>query len=89
MSNYTAQDVKLYKQWGEENEVISKLMKKDMVQPSIFNTGYYSAPSWNWAYQFGIVKLGSKTYEVMTRFGSIEGGREIYIPKYTKTGKRV
>lgn len=88
MSNYTRKDVELFKCWGAENPVISKLMKKDMVQPSIFATGYYSAPSWNWAYNFGIVKLGGKTYEVMTQFGSIAGGREIYIPNYTSTGKR-
>jgi hypothetical protein len=24
-------------------------------QPSVYYTGYYSAPSWNWAYQLGIV----------------------------------
>ena len=90
MSNYTytRQDVKQFEQWGEAYEVISKLMKQGMVQPSIFATGYYSAPSWNWSYNFGIVKLGGKFYEVMTQFGSIKGGREIYIPQYTKTGKR-
>lgn len=82
-------DVKLYREWGEQNPVISKLMKDDNFQPNIFQTGFYSAPSWNWGYVFGIVTIGGTVYEVMTRFGSLEGGREIYMPKYTKTGKRL
>lgn len=88
MSNFKMSDVKQYKEWGKNDAVISKLMKQDMFQPSLFATGYYSAPSWNWAYQFGIVKIGGKLYEVMTRFGSIEGGREMYVVSYTVTGKR-
>lgn len=86
---YNREDVELFKRWGHENPVISKLMKNDMFQPSISRTGVYSAPSWNWGYEFGLCKIGGKTYEVMLRFGSIVGGREIWLQSYTKTGKRV
>ena len=89
MSKYTREDVKKFIEWGKNDPVISKLMKQEMVQPQIFTTGYYSSPSANWSYLFGIVKLGGVVYEVMTQFGSIKGGREIYLPTYTKTGKRV
>ncbi len=89
--NYTRKDVDLFKTWGNENRVVTKLMtvkKRSEFQPHMFMTGYYSAPSWNWAYQFGIVKIGSKYYELMTQFGGVVGGREIYIDKYTANLKR-
>ena len=80
----TKEDVKLYKEWGEENKVIAKMMSnKSTFQPQMFLTGYYSAPSWNWSYQFGIVKIGTRYYELMTQFGGVAGGREIYLDKYT------
>lgn len=82
----TRQDVKQFQEWGKDNKVINKLMtstKRSEFQPSMFVTGYYSAPSWNWAYQFGIVKIGKNYYELMTQFGGVVGGREIYIDKYT------
>lgn len=80
----TREDVKLFKQWGEENKVVNKLMKQqDKFQPRMFTTGYYSAPSWNWSYIFGIVKIGNRYYELMTQFGGVCGGHEIYMDKYT------
>lgn len=88
--NYTRKDVELFKRWGADNKVVSKLMSnKSNFQPHMFTTGYYSAPSWNWAYQFGIVKIGSKYYELMTQFGGVCGGREIYIDKYSASLRRV
>lgn len=87
--NYTREDVKMFKEWGADNKVISKLMDKQIsFQPQMFATGYYSAPSWNWAYHFGIVKIGNRYYELMTQFGGVCGGREIYIDKYTANLKR-
>lgn len=86
----TREDVKLMKEWGAENKVVAKMMKdKSNFQPQMFTTGYYSAPSWNWSYVFGIVKIGSKYYELMTQFGGVCGGREIYIDKYSASLKRV
>ena len=82
---YNRQDVKLFQDWGKNDKVISKMMNQKGVgfQPHIFQTGFYKAPSWNWAYQFGILKVGSKVYEVMTRFGAVEGGREVNLVEYT------
>lgn len=61
-------------------------------QPMIFQTGFYSAPSWNWGYVIGIASIEilasngdreldeTKTFEVVTRFGQVESAREIVIP---------
>lgn len=90
MSDYKRQDVENYKRWGAENKVIAKLMSnKSSFQPQMFTTGYYSTPSWNWSYVFGIVKIGTRYYELMTQFGGVVGGREIYIDKYSASLKRV
>lgn len=86
----TRDDVKMFKVWGAENKVISELMSnKSNFQPRMYTTGYYSAPSWNWAYQFGICKIGNRYYELMTQFGSVCGGREIYMDKYSAKLKRI
>ena len=58
-------------------------------QPSIHRTGFYSAPSWNWAYLIGIVTVQTtmdgepieKTFEVVTQFGQVKAARLIHIPK--------
>lgn len=57
-------------------------------QPSVYQTGFYSAPSWNWGYIIGITSVQRilsntqivKYYEVVTQFGEVKGAREIYIP---------
>lgn len=82
MYKATRQDVKQLQKWGKDNEVIQKLMAKEMVQPSIYRTAYYSAPSWNWAYEIGLATIDGVVYELLTQFGSIKGGREIYMPTY-------
>lgn len=47
-------------------------------QPSLLiETGYYTPSQANWSYIVGIVALDGKLYEVVTRFGSVEGGREL------------
>ncbi len=82
-----ASDIKDLQRWGEENAVVSRLMKKG-AQPDIFVTNSYWPGGANWAWQIGIAKVGANYYELLTRFGSVEGGRQIYMPRYTVTGKR-
>ena len=49
-------------------------------QPSIYQTGFYSSPSWNWGYQIGLVReADNKIYEVVTRFGCVEAARKIWL----------
>ena len=80
-----AKDVKLMQKWGKENEVIAKLMGNDCHhQPRIYTTGYYTPSNANWSWEFGLVKIDGITYELLTRFGQVGGGREIYIPEYMK-----
>lgn len=83
----TAKDVKMLQQWGNENTTIKKMMNKG-TQPSIFQTGVYWPSNANWGWVIGIVVIGQKTYEVLTRFGAVEGGREIYVPEYNQNLNR-
>lgn len=59
-------------------------------QPSILETGFYSAPSWNWGYHIGIVGVileggGTPQYfEVCTQFGTVVGARYTSIPVIIK-----
>ena len=82
-----AKDIKNLQRWGNQDAVVLRLMKSD-VQPDIFPTNIYWPSGANWAWQIGIAKVGKNYYELLTRFGSVEGGRQIYIPRYTVTGKR-
>ncbi len=54
-------------------------------QPSINETGFYSAPSWNWGYRIGLVAVNGTTYEVVTAFGCVEGAIRAFIPEYDYT----
>ena len=86
----TRADVKQFEEWGKDNKIIAKMMSnKSNFQPQMYTTGCYSSPSWNWSYQFGIVKIGTRYYELMTQFGGVCGGREIYIDKYNSKLERV
>lgn len=61
-------------------------------QPHIWQTGYYSAPGWNWAYQVGITCIndyfddrsvsGRQYFEVVTQFGEVKAARKINLPAY-------
>ena len=82
-----AKDIKDLQRWGQENPVVARLIKNGL-QPDIFPTNAYWPSGANWAWQIGIAKIGANYYELLTRFGSVEGGRQIYIPKYTVTGKQ-
>ena len=45
------------KKWYLENKTAKENAKKyfENNQPSIFRTGFYSSPNWNWGYEIGIV----------------------------------
>lgn len=73
MRKYT--DVKWFNKYGQD---VAKLFGN--IQPMGETIDYYHPSQANWSYQFMIVKLNGKLYEVMTRFGSVEGGREIILP---------
>lgn len=54
---------------------------KGKQQPYIYDTGFYSAPSWNWGYRIGLVSTNGKTFEVVTQFGEVKVAIEIRIPQ--------
>ena len=70
------------KNYHLENEEAKENAKKYFgdKQPNIYRTGFYSAPSWNWGYQIGIVGTDGKWFEVVTQFGQVKSAREIYLP---------
>lgn len=77
----TAKDVKWLQVWGQEDEVVSKLIE-NRTQPDIFPTAWYSPSTANWSWTIGIAKIGRSYYELLTRFGAVEGGRRIHLPEY-------
>lgn len=85
------------KHWYLENETAKENAEKYFgdFQPSLHQTGFYSAPSWNWGYLIGIVGVegsGSnhdgngiqsgvtKWFEVVTQFGAVKAAKELYLP---------
>jgi hypothetical protein len=68
-------NVKWMQQYGQD---VAKLF--DDIQPRGETIGYYQPSTANWSYEFKIVKLDGKLYEVMTRHGSVDGGRELLLP---------
>lgn len=60
-------------------------------QPSIFRTGFYSSPSWNWGYEIGItgVDTAEQTlwFEVVTQFGEVVSARPVNFPVYREYAK--
>ena len=68
------------KQWFIQNEQAKKLAKDIFgdKQPRVFQTGFYSALSWNWGYIIGIAKDDAgEIYEVVTQFGAVKAARMI------------
>ncbi len=80
----TAKEIKRLQKWGEDDEVISKLMKQNMKQPSILGTDYFHPSNANWSWEIGLVRIDGIVYEVLTQFGVVKGGRPIYMPEYDK-----
>lgn len=68
-------DVKWYKKFGQE---VAEMFGE--IQPQGYSVGRYSPRFANWSYEFKIVKFDGRIYEVMTRFGKVEGGIEISLP---------
>jgi len=78
----TYKEVKQLQAWGKDDEVVSKLMSNGMIQPSIFATDYFHPSQANWSWQIGLVKIDGVTYELLTQFGTVKGGRAVYMPEY-------
>lgn len=75
-------DVKMLIKWGNENPKISHMIRTGL-QPSGHVLAYYMPSQANWSWQIGIYIVNGELYELLTRFGSVEGGRKIY--KYDNT----
>ena len=67
-------DVKWFNKYGKD---VAELFGN--IQPIGHTIGYYHPSTANWSYEFKIVSFQGKLYEVMTRSGSVEGGREIVL----------
>lgn len=55
-------------------------------QPSIYRTGRYSSPSWDWVYEIGITTIKTDTdllyFEVVTQFGRVVSAIPLYLDMY-------
>lgn len=72
MKNY--KDVKWMQDYGQD---VANLFGK--IQPTGEFMDFYAPSNANWAYRFLIVKLNGRIYEVMTQFGAVVGGRELFL----------
>lgn len=77
MYKATAKDVKMLQKWGEDNVEIQQMIAKGF-QPVGHVHAYFTPSSANWSWQIGIYTVDGVQYELLTRFGSVEGGRELY-----------
>jgi hypothetical protein len=73
-------DVKWYLKYGQD---VAKLF--DTIQPMGEIIDQYWPGSANWAYYRMIVSFNGKIYDVLTRFGTVVGGRELSL--YDNTNK--
>lgn len=77
MYKATYKDVKHLIQWGENDETINHMIKTGL-QPSGHVMAYYMPSQANWSWQIGIYTVNGVMYELLTKFGSVEGGRRLH-----------
>ncbi len=76
-----ASDIKWLTESEWSNEAVEAFGN---VQPSGIEIAYYSPSGANWSYTIMITAIDGKFYELVTRFGAVEGGREINLEHYNK-----
>lgn len=81
MYKATARDVRDLQRWGTDDTVVTGLAKSGF-QPSMRNHAYFHPSTANWSWQIGLVEIDHKLYELLTRFGVVEGGREVWTADY-------
>jgi hypothetical protein len=99
MNTISYRDLKSLYTDNEDAKALAKRVFAD-TQPRIYETGFYSSPSWNWGYRIGIVSVTElasngeseldtiKYYEVVTQFEGVKAARQIYIPDVQHTALR-
>lgn len=80
MNTLTYKELKDWYTQNDEAKALAKEVFGDR-QPSIYRTGFYSAPSWNWGYVIGLVTVNGQVYKVVTQFGAVVAARKEYIPE--------
>lgn len=80
MNTITYKKLREYYTQNEGAKATAKAVFGDK-QPSIYRTGFYSAPSWNWGYQIGLVTANGVTYDVVTQFGAVVAAHSVNIPE--------
>lgn len=82
MYKATYAQVKQLIEAGKMSPVVTQLKSKG-IQPTGYVIASYRQSGANWAYQIGIYNINGKKYELLTRFGAVEGGHEIYLVDFT------
>lgn len=70
-------NVKDLLKWGQNDETVKRMIEVGL-QPSGSVMASYWPSGANWAWQIGIYTVNGELYELLTRFGSVEGGRRLY-----------
>jgi hypothetical protein len=64
---------------GAEDAAI-KRMRDDRWQPTKgYRMAYFHPSNANWSWQIGLYRVDGQLYELLTRFGVVEGGQAIYM----------
>ena len=77
MYKATNAQVRQLQKWGRENGEIEEMVSKGY-QPIGQVIAYFNPSQANWSWQIGIYTIDNTQYELLTRFGAVEGGRELY-----------
>lgn len=77
MYKATYKDIQNLIKWGAEHDDINAMIMAGY-QPQGHVYAYYQPSSVNWAWQIGLYTIDGTLYELVTRFGSVEGGRVVY-----------
>lgn len=70
-------DVKMLLKWGQNNDKVREMIENNL-QPSGHLIANYCPSGANWAWEIGIYTIDGLVYELLIRFGTVEGGRRIY-----------
>ena len=70
-------DVKDLIHWGKDDTEIIHMIRSGL-QPSGHVTACFAPSQANWSWIIGIYTVNGVQYELLTRFGSVEGGRKLY-----------
>ena len=62
-----------------KNEPVLLAAQQQGKQPSTETLGYFTPSQANWSYQVGLTRINGNLYKVVTQFGQIVGGEQLFV----------